>query len=71
MKDRSGGGRWTSPLRVRRGPGWFEQAPTWREAKPSVISEALDRASARPSGNWFVVGASRDKIGRASCRERV
>ncbi|HEY9439122.1 MAG TPA: DUF5914 domain-containing protein [Streptomyces sp.] len=63
MKDRSGGGRWTSPLRVRRGPGWFEQAPTWREAKPSVISEALDRASARPSGNWFVVGASRDIVG--------
>ncbi|MEU8678293.1 DUF5914 domain-containing protein [Streptomyces sp. NPDC048560] len=59
MKDLSGGGRWRPPLRVRRGPGWFEQAPTWREAQPSVISAALKRASARPSGNWFVVGSSR------------
>lgn len=25
-----------------------------------LISDALQRASARPSGNWFVVGASRD-----------
>jgi nitrite reductase/ring-hydroxylating ferredoxin subunit len=57
------GGRWTSPLRVRRGPDWAGQAPTWREAKPSVISGALERASARPSGNWFVVGASRDFAG--------
>lgn len=63
MKNLSGGGHWRSPLRVRRGPGWFEQAPTWREAKPSVIADALARASARPSGNWFVVGASRDIAG--------
>lgn len=60
MKGLSDGGRWTSPLRVRQGPGWSEQAPTWSRAKPSVIAEALGRASARPSGNWFVVGASRD-----------
>lgn len=63
MRDRRGVGRWTSPLRMRRGPGWFEQAPTWREAKPSVISDALARAGARPSGNWFVVGASRSIVG--------
>ncbi|MGW0790566.1 DUF5914 domain-containing protein [Streptomyces sp. NPDC002911] len=53
---------WTSPLRVRRAPRWERQAPTWREAKPTVIAEALKRATSRPSGNWYVVGASR-KIG--------
>ncbi|QNE73405.1 Rieske 2Fe-2S domain-containing protein [Streptomyces finlayi] len=63
MRDLSGGGRWRSPLRLRRGPGWFDQAPTWREAQPSLISDALARASARPSGNWFVVGASRNIAG--------
>ncbi|MFE0248606.1 DUF5914 domain-containing protein [[Kitasatospora] papulosa] len=51
---------WTSPLRVRRVPRWDRQAPTWREAKPAVIAEALKRSAARPSGNWYVVGASRE-----------
>ncbi|MER8222845.1 DUF5914 domain-containing protein [Streptomyces sp. NPDC094143] len=60
MADRRGKTRWTSPLRRRRGPGWAEQAPTWRAARPALIAGALERASARPSGNWFVVGASRD-----------
>ncbi|MFY1679414.1 MULTISPECIES: DUF5914 domain-containing protein [unclassified Streptomyces] len=54
------GAGWTSPLRRRRGPGWAAQEPTWRDARPSLIARALKRASARPSGNWFVVGASRD-----------
>ncbi|WP_367125574.1 DUF5914 domain-containing protein [Streptomyces phytohabitans] len=48
------------PLRLRRGPGWAAQPPTWREARPALIADALQRASARPFGNWFVVGASRD-----------
>ncbi|MFF8828629.1 DUF5914 domain-containing protein [Streptomyces sp. NPDC015131] len=52
--------RWTSPLRLRRGPGWADQPPTWREARPALIADALKRAKARPSGNWFVAGASRD-----------
>ncbi|MFD4985301.1 DUF5914 domain-containing protein [Streptomyces sp. NPDC058374] len=34
--------------------------PTWREARPRVIAAALARAQAAPSGNWYVVGASRD-----------
>lgn len=51
--------RWTPPLRVRRAPRWNRQAATWREARPAVIAEALKRAGARPSGNWYVVGASR------------
>ncbi|MGW5088538.1 DUF5914 domain-containing protein [Streptomyces sp. 067-1] len=61
MSERTGGKRWTPPLRLRRsGPGWAAQAPTWRQARPALIADALKRASARPSGNWFVVGASRN-----------
>lgn len=53
--------RWTPPLRLRRsGPGWSGQRPTWREARPALIARALERAAARPSGNWYVVGASRE-----------
>lgn len=49
------------PLSLRRNPvAWERQRPTWREARPSVIAQALKRAQARPSGNWFVVGATRD-----------
>ncbi|MEU7057969.1 DUF5914 domain-containing protein [Streptomyces sp. NPDC046197] len=52
------------PLRLRRHPvAWERQHPTWREARPAVISEALKRAQARPSGNWYVVGATRDVRG--------
>ncbi|MGW4234209.1 DUF5914 domain-containing protein [Streptomyces sp. NPDC004980] len=55
--DRAG---WTPPLRRRRRSDWATQTPTWQEARPTLIAGALKRASARPSGNWFVVGASRD-----------
>ncbi|MEV5427926.1 DUF5914 domain-containing protein [Streptomyces sp. NPDC052701] len=49
------------PLSLRRRPvPWERQRPTWREARPAVIAEALKRARARPSGNWYVVGGSRD-----------
>ncbi|MEU4871672.1 DUF5914 domain-containing protein [Streptomyces sp. NPDC021608] len=49
------------PLSLRRDPvAWERQRPTWREARPAVIAQALKRAQARPSGNWFVVGAIRD-----------
>ncbi|WP_069884005.1 DUF5914 domain-containing protein [Streptomyces luteocolor] len=50
---------WTPPLRRRRGPGWAAQEPTWRQARPALIDDALKRASARASGNWFVIGSSR------------
>ncbi|MFF8288725.1 DUF5914 domain-containing protein [Streptomyces sp. NPDC016309] len=47
------------PLALRRRPvPWDRQPPTWRDARPSLIAEALKRAQARPSGNWYVVGAS-------------
>jgi hypothetical protein len=31
----------------------------WRLARPAAIRRALERASARPSGNWYVLDASR------------
>ncbi|MEU3959817.1 DUF5914 domain-containing protein [Streptomyces buecherae] len=47
------------PLRLRRARvAWDRQRPTWREASPALIAEALGRARARPSGNWYVLGAS-------------
>ncbi|CAL9348061.1 hypothetical protein SUDANB60_00402 [Streptomyces sp. enrichment culture] len=49
------------PLSLRRNAvAWERQRPTWRDAKPALIAGALKRAQARPSGNWYVVGASRD-----------
>ena len=50
------------PLRRFTSPAWSQQEPTWRDAKPALIEAALKRANARPSGNWFVVGASRDVV---------
>ncbi|MFF9851184.1 DUF5914 domain-containing protein [Streptomyces litmocidini] len=53
------------PLRLRRNAvAWERQRPTWQDAGPARIAEALDRARARPSGNWFVVGASSDLTAR-------
>jgi nitrite reductase/ring-hydroxylating ferredoxin subunit len=49
-----------SPLRRLSGQDWAAMAPTWRDAKVGIIDAALARARARPSGNWFVAGASRD-----------
>ncbi|MFI2376335.1 DUF5914 domain-containing protein [Streptomyces sp. NPDC018964] len=64
MSTGSGKGRRRLPLSLRRHPvPWERQRPTWREARPAVIAGALKRALARPSGNWYVVGASRDAGG--------
>ncbi|MGC0373117.1 DUF5914 domain-containing protein [Streptomyces sp. SAI-229] len=61
MSAGSGRERRRLPLSLRRHPvPWERQRPTWREARPAVIAGALKRAQARPSGNWYVVGASRD-----------
>ncbi|WP_020674254.1 DUF5914 domain-containing protein [Amycolatopsis nigrescens] len=38
---------------------WAEQEPTYRGASPALIESAVKRATARPSGNWFVFAASR------------
>lgn len=48
-------------LRLRRRPvPWESQRSTWRVARPPIIAQALKRALARPSGNWYVLGASRE-----------
>ncbi|KUL46031.1 2Fe-2S ferredoxin [Streptomyces sp. NRRL F-4489] len=50
----------------RRPPAWPEQPATWRAAAPGLIAGALKHALARPSGNWYVLGPSRDLVpGRA------
>ncbi len=46
------------PVRRVRVPRWADQPGTWREASPDLIDAALHRATARPSGNWFVLAAS-------------
>jgi Domain of unknown function (DUF5914)/Rieske [2Fe-2S] domain len=38
---------------------WARQQPTYASARPALIDAAVKRAEARPSGNWFVLGASR------------
>ncbi|QFZ19287.1 DUF5914 domain-containing protein [Saccharothrix syringae] len=48
------------PLRRFAAKPWPEQEPTWRDARPALIEAALKRAVARPSGNWFVLAASRE-----------
>ncbi|MDQ0401692.1 DUF5914 domain-containing protein [Streptomyces sp. NBC_01723] len=72
MSDRADRTGWTPPLRRRGRSDWATQTPTWREARPALIDDALKRASARPSGNWFVVGASRDvRAGGRPCGRTV
>jgi nitrite reductase/ring-hydroxylating ferredoxin subunit len=50
--------RW--PLRPLRGVPWARQPPAYANARPALIEAAVKRARGRPSGNWFVLGASRD-----------
>jgi nitrite reductase/ring-hydroxylating ferredoxin subunit len=50
--------RW--PLRPLRGVPWARQPPAYAGARPALIEAAVQRARGRPSGNWFVLGASRD-----------
>jgi hypothetical protein len=49
-------GRW--PLRTLPGSRWSAQTPTAGDADPALITAALKRAQARPSGNWFVAASS-------------
>lgn len=39
---------------------WVTQRPTHADASPAVIQAALARSQRRPSGNWYVFGASTD-----------
>ncbi|MEU7409155.1 DUF5914 domain-containing protein [Streptomyces sp. NPDC042638] len=61
MKPLPPPGRRRLPLSLRRGGvAWERQRPTWRDAAPAVITQALKRAQSRPSGNWYVIGAAAD-----------
>ncbi|GAA5125080.1 DUF5914 domain-containing protein [Pseudonocardia adelaidensis] len=54
------------PLRRIRRPAWADQQPTWADARPGLIRAALRRALERPTGGWYVIGASREvRPGRA------
>lgn len=46
------------PFELLPRTAWARQAPTYRQASPSVIGAALARSQQRPSGNWYVVAAS-------------
>jgi nitrite reductase/ring-hydroxylating ferredoxin subunit len=48
------------PLRPLPAQDWTRQPPTYAQARPALIEAAVKRAQSRPSGNWFVLGASRD-----------
>jgi nitrite reductase/ring-hydroxylating ferredoxin subunit len=54
--------RWPKdwPVSVIPRVAWAQQRPTYRDARPAIINAALDRARARPTGNWYVFAASRD-----------
>ncbi|MEJ8280034.1 DUF5914 domain-containing protein [Pseudonocardia spirodelae] len=51
------------PLQPLPSQAWAAQRPTYAGADPKLISAALERAQARPSGNWFVLAASREVRG--------
>ncbi|MBO0679844.1 Rieske 2Fe-2S domain-containing protein [Mycolicibacterium sp. S2-37] len=49
-----------SPFQVLPRLDWAAQRPTYQDAQPAIIDDALARAQARPSGNWFPFAASTD-----------
>lgn len=48
------------PLQLVPRESWTGQRPTYGQAKPSIINDALDRSQRRPSGNWYVFASSRE-----------
>ena len=54
--------RWPKdwPVGVIPRVSWTRQRPTYRDAQPGIINAALARAQRRPTGNWYVLGGSRD-----------
>lgn len=47
------------PLQPIPAGRWSRQPPTYSAARPRLIAAAADRARERPSGNWYVLAASR------------
>lgn len=54
--------RWPKswPLQTIPWITWAGQRPTYRDAQPAIIDAALARSQRRPTGNWYVLGASRE-----------
>ena len=54
--------RWPKhwPVAVIPRVSWAQQRPTYRDAQPGIINAALQRCHLRPTGNWYVFGASGD-----------
>jgi Domain of unknown function (DUF5914)/Rieske [2Fe-2S] domain len=48
------------PLRPLTAERWTRQRPSYSGARPALIEAAVKRAQSRPSGNWFVLAASRE-----------
>lgn len=59
-----------SPLPPAESTAPNRDAPDWKQASPAHIQRALERALAKPHGNWFVVDASR-RFGTEPRRVRV
>jgi nitrite reductase/ring-hydroxylating ferredoxin subunit len=55
------------PLQPMARDQWGRQQPTYAAARPALIDAAVKRAGARPSGNWFVLAASRQIRGDRPC----
>lgn len=49
-----------SPFELLPRLEWARQRPTYADAQPAIINEALARSQARPSGNWYPFAASSD-----------
>ncbi|WP_194836564.1 DUF5914 domain-containing protein [Nocardia sp. XZ_19_369] len=48
-----------SPLQRFAPEKWSRQRPTYQDADPGLIAAALRWSQQRPSGNWYVIAASR------------
>lgn len=59
------------PFQVLPPLRWATQRPTHADASPAVIRMALTRSARRPSGNWYVFGASRDVLARKPFAAKV
>lgn len=60
--------RWPKdwPLQMIPSTPWTRQRPTYGQAQPRIIEDALDRSQRRATGNWYVFAASRAvRAGRA------
>jgi len=63
--------RGTVPVRLVPMPARDRLRPTWQDAAPARIAAALERSQQRPTGNWFVVAASRDLRARSPLGRHV